>query len=296
MADPKLVARANEVIDRLFALNEAMESAHAFCAYLKELNARDVLVKQYLVKPSDVGARPVLSIRWVHAGILRAAIGTITACLDPEDSRRGNRASIGQIIRLLKDKTLVDLFAGAGQESTVALQQARERYEALLKDDLFDRARRLRNDVAAHNLMPDNPTPKVHYEDVYDLRDAAERIVTDLFAACVRDKPNCLALRAGRTSKPSFSGIPMSAGPATLLGRLDRGDGDVPLPRFFPAIAVAVLPERHALPLRTPESAPDHGSTERGAGHEAMRLKIGRRGWPQRAGNWPPRTSASALV
>jgi hypothetical protein len=28
--------------------------------------------------------------------------------------------------------------------------------------------------------------PKVHYEDVYDLRDAAERIVTDLFAACVR--------------------------------------------------------------------------------------------------------------
>jgi hypothetical protein len=52
MADAKLVARANEVIDRLFALNEAMESADAFCAYLKELNARDVLVKQYLVKPS----------------------------------------------------------------------------------------------------------------------------------------------------------------------------------------------------------------------------------------------------
>jgi hypothetical protein len=48
MADAKLVARANEVIDRLFALNEAMESADAFCAYLKELNARDVLVKQYL--------------------------------------------------------------------------------------------------------------------------------------------------------------------------------------------------------------------------------------------------------
>lgn len=197
MADPKLVARANEVIDRLFALNEAMESADAFCAYLKELNARDVLVKQYLVKPSDVGAAHVLSIRWVHAGILRAAVGTITACLDPEDSRRGNRASVGQIIQLLKDKTLVDLFAGAGQGSTGSLQQARERYEALLKDDLFDRAKRLRNDVVAHNLIPDTPTPNVHYEDVYDLRDAAEQIVTDLFAACVRDKPNCLALRAG---------------------------------------------------------------------------------------------------
>ena len=45
--------------------------------------------------------------------------------------------------------------------------------------------------------IPDTPTAKVHYEDVYDLRDAAERIVTDLFAACVRDKPNYLALRAG---------------------------------------------------------------------------------------------------
>jgi len=88
-------------------------------------------------------------------------------------------------------------FVGIRKGSTVALQQARERYEALLKDDLFDRAKRLRNDVVAHNLIPDTPTPKVHYEDVYDLRDAAERIVTDLFAACVRDKPNCLALRAG---------------------------------------------------------------------------------------------------
>ena len=39
MADPKLVARADEVIDRLFALNKAMENADAFCAYLKELNA-----------------------------------------------------------------------------------------------------------------------------------------------------------------------------------------------------------------------------------------------------------------
>ncbi|HEY1865331.1 MAG TPA: hypothetical protein VGG77_16950 [Roseiarcus sp.] len=159
MADAKLVERAHEVIDRLFALNEAMESADAFCAYLKELNARDVLVKQYAVlEPSDVGARHVVSIRWVHGGILRAAIGTIMACLDPEDSRRGNRASVGPIIQLLKDKTLVDLFAGTGQG--MALQQARERYEALLKDDLFDPAKRLRNDMIAHILIPDTPTPK----------------------------------------------------------------------------------------------------------------------------------------
>jgi hypothetical protein len=42
----------------------------------------------------------------------------------------------------------------------MALQQARERYEALLKDDLFDPAKRLRNDMIAHILIPDTPTPK----------------------------------------------------------------------------------------------------------------------------------------
>jgi hypothetical protein len=38
----------------------------------------------------------------------------------------------------------------------------------------------------------------------------------------------------------------MSAERSTLPGRLDRGDGDVPPPKCCPAIAVAVLPERHA--------------------------------------------------
>ena len=143
----------------------------------------------------------------------------------------------------------------------MALQQARERYEALLKDDLFDRAKRLRNDVVAHNLIPDTPTPKVHYEDVYDLRGAAERIVTDLFAACVRDKPNCLALRAGTDEQAKLFWDTMSAGRSTLPGRLDRGDGDVRRRNVVQRLP-SVLPERHALPLRTPESSPDHGSAK----------------------------------
>ncbi len=104
MADPKLVARADEVIDRLFALNEAMESADAFCAYLKELNTRDVLVKQFLVKPSDVGTAHVLSIRWVHAGILRAAVGTITACLDPEDRDAATAQALDRLFNCSKTR------------------------------------------------------------------------------------------------------------------------------------------------------------------------------------------------
>ncbi len=189
MADAQMVERANKVIGRLFVLNEAMESADAFCAYLKELTAHSVLVTEYLVTPSDVAAKHVAATRWVHAGIVRAAIGTIMACLDPEDSRRGNRASVGQIIEALKDKTLADYFASAGQGSTAALQQARESYDELVKGDLFDRAKWLRHDMVGHILIRDTPTPKVRYEDIYDLRDAAERIVTDLIAACGRQKP-----------------------------------------------------------------------------------------------------------
>jgi len=186
MADEKLVECANKVIERLFALNETMESADAFCAYLKELTAHSFLVTEHVLVNPDVAARRVAATRWVHAGIVRAAIATIMACLD---EKGGNRASVGQIIEALKDKTLVGYFASAGQGSTAALQRARDSYEDLLNGDLFDRAKWLRHDVVGHILIRDTPTPKVRYQDIYDLRDAAERIVTDLVAACGRQKP-----------------------------------------------------------------------------------------------------------
>jgi hypothetical protein len=110
MADAKLLARANRVLHRLDVLDDAMANVDAFCALQKDLNARD----QSIVKFPHSAA-----IHMVRAGILRAAIGTIMACLDPEDWR-GNRASIGQILGTLKDTELVDLFAGS--EATVGRQ------------------------------------------------------------------------------------------------------------------------------------------------------------------------------
>jgi hypothetical protein len=134
MADAQMVKRANKLIERLCALNKAIESADAFCAYLKELTAHSVLVTEYLVIPSDVEAKHVAATRWVHEGIVRAAIATIMACLDPE-YRPSDRASVGHIIEALQDKTLVDYFTSAGQGSTAALEQARESYKALRKSD-----------------------------------------------------------------------------------------------------------------------------------------------------------------
>ena len=100
-------------------------------------------------------------------------------------------------------KTLVDLFAGKPDRGQRGPFNRRESAtEALLKDDLFERAKRLRNDVVADNLIPDTPTPKVHYEDIYDLRDAAERIVTDLFCG-VRSRQAELSRLAGWDGRAS---------------------------------------------------------------------------------------------
>lgn len=81
--NPALRDRANEVLERLFALDEAVGNARAFRAILEDLHGRDLT----LVTGSHVAA-----IAMVRAGILRAMIGTIMACLD-----RGTGAAIAPV-------------------------------------------------------------------------------------------------------------------------------------------------------------------------------------------------------
>jgi len=69
--------RANDVISRLSALGDrdgVMANVDAFCALLKDLNARNFSI----VKEPHVSA-----IAMVRAAILRSAIGAVMACLDP---------------------------------------------------------------------------------------------------------------------------------------------------------------------------------------------------------------------
>jgi hypothetical protein len=93
MADAKVIERAkNEVLDPLSDLDGAMTNMEAFWALLKDLRGRDL---------SLMKAPHALPIAMVRAGILRAAVGTIMACLDSAENRRnrrGNRASVGQIL------------------------------------------------------------------------------------------------------------------------------------------------------------------------------------------------------
>ena len=187
MTDPAIVARANEIIGRLFALDEEIANGRAFRDLLENLHARD---RRSVVKEPHITA-----IRVVRAGILRAFISSLIACLDRSDWRQ-NRASIGQILRLLdEDAEVAALF----KPETTALQRATDEHEDLVKSELFKRVTDLRNKTIAHLLRTNgNGTTArpTEYKTLYELHDAAERITTDLFEACGRGKPTFLARRA----------------------------------------------------------------------------------------------------
>jgi hypothetical protein len=177
------------VLDRLFALDGAVANGRAFCALLQSLHDQDL---------GAVTEPHISAITMVRAGILRAAISTVMACLDAAD-RRGNRASAGQILQMLEEDSVVAIFPdpGTGPEAgRAALARAKADYDALAAGDLFDRGKQLRNNAIAHVLIPDKPTPEVAYETIYQLQDAAERLVTALYQACYRGTPQFVGHQA----------------------------------------------------------------------------------------------------
>jgi hypothetical protein len=177
MTDPALIKRcANEVLDRVVILDDTVSNARAFRSLLEELHRRDL---------RSVEEPHVTAIKMVRAAVLRAAIGTTMACLDPSDWR-GNRASVGQILEMLKDTGVVAVFPAPGAAQESALEEARHAYSALTEGNLFEHGRRLRNDAVTHVLIQDTPTPDVAYETFYQLHDVAEELVRHLYRVCYR--------------------------------------------------------------------------------------------------------------
>jgi hypothetical protein len=181
MTDQALIEKANEIIERVFALDDAVANARAFRAQLEDLHGRDLSV---------VTGPHVHAIAAVRAAILRAAIMGTMACLDPPG---GDRASVGQILVMCKNAAVVAVMREAGtreETQTAALEQARAEYQALVDGEAYARGKRLRDDAIAHVLIRDDPTPTVEYETIYQLHDAAERLVTALYQVCDRGRPN----------------------------------------------------------------------------------------------------------
>lgn len=189
MTDEVVLDAANDVLDRLFMLSDAITDARAFRALLEVLHARDL---------SAVTGRQADAVAMVRAAILRSAIGAVMAVLDPEDSRRGNRASVGQILDLLEDADVAAMLtkrSGKAVAGAPTVESVRAKYAALVKSGRFARGRRLRNEKVAHVLVPDTPTPTVQYADIYALQDEAERLVTELHQLCDRAPPRFVSDR-----------------------------------------------------------------------------------------------------
>jgi hypothetical protein len=174
-----LISRANQIIERVFVLDEEIANLWAFRALLQELHSRDLS----LVKEPHV-----ISVRMVRAGILRAAVSSAMACLDRSD-RRENRASVGQILKVLGDQKVVATLPKLGmteKEAISRIRKLREQYETLLKSDPFTRARRLRNDSISHLLITSQDPEEVTYEMIYELNARAEQFAVDLFKICIQ--------------------------------------------------------------------------------------------------------------
>jgi len=184
MLDPVMRKCADDVIERLVTAAKTLDNARAFRAFVEDLHRRDLTVVQ--------GARAG-AIIVARASFVRSTISAIMAVLDPPDYR-GNRASIGQILRLLEDPNvaaaLTDHAARFGQPAesragapTIASVGAA--WDRVRKDDRYNRAKDLRNDLLAHVLVSEHPTPTVPYEDIFSLHDDAHRMVADLLELCL---------------------------------------------------------------------------------------------------------------
>jgi AbiU2 len=188
MTDPELLARANDISDRLSCiLDVEVANGRVLRALLQDLHARDLSV----VKEPHITA-----IKMVRAGLLRATISSVMACLD---SRGPDRAGVGQLLHMLEDAQVVAVYA----TGTATLQRAKDKYEALVKSELFERGRSLRDGAVAHLLT--GQIPEATYETLYELHDKAERLTIGLYEVCGLGKPRFLGHQIGGAGSPGLA-------------------------------------------------------------------------------------------
>lgn len=186
--DPAVVAAANAVMDRLCPLTNAISNARGFRALLEDLHGRAL---------SDVKEPHVSAITLVRAAILRTAITTIVACVDPEGR---DRACAAQIIRMFEGmdlSVLSDRWPNA-TFGAAALKEAKDDWSAVVQTDDYKNCKALRDNAIAHILML--PTPTVQYEAYFKLHDAAERLALRFFAIAGFGKPSFLEHQPGLTA------------------------------------------------------------------------------------------------
>jgi hypothetical protein len=188
--------RANDLLERTDTLDHAVSNLQAFRSLLEDLNGRSSVD----LPPLDVPHPQVWAIEMVRAAVLRSAISLVVATLDPAD-RLGNRASLGEIVKLLSDEALVEflltrLRKGRGAKPiNEKLHEVRDRYREISAGHSFKRVRDLRHNVIAHLLLPEEPTETVEYSDVFALADEIQRLVITLYEGFGIPPPQFLSLK-----------------------------------------------------------------------------------------------------
>lgn len=172
-----MLERANDVLDRAMKLDDAVAELRGYRSMLENLNSRS---------PIKLARPHVQALAVVRACILRSTIGLAVAVLDPPDQRRGNRASLGQIIEQLKDQNLSDFLTApnakrSAKPNSQKLSDACTRYDRLYAGEMSKRVRLLRHSIA-HLLVQDaSSLPRVDYSDIFALADEIEECLISLY-------------------------------------------------------------------------------------------------------------------
>jgi hypothetical protein len=175
--------RVNEVLTRVFALDEAAKNVRAFRCLLEALHECDL---------SLATGKQVHAIRAARAAILRATISGAMAILDAPG---GDRNSVGQVIKMLGASDVPEYLsqhplAGVRPLDAPTLSDVKQEYDAFRAGDTYRAVRALRDNKIAHDLALTTPT--VEYAMTYEVHDMAEKFVTELHRICGRHPPDFL--------------------------------------------------------------------------------------------------------
>ena len=170
---PEQRDQANDAIERMMKLRDSLANLQAFFSMLRDLANR---------LPLLLNDDHHIAIRVVRAGLMRSAIGLSCAMLDRSD-RRGNRASIGEVLDILKDEKTVKAFAHRHRlpDPLGTIESIRKRHAAFIGGESFKSIRRLRNDEVGHLLLSDDRAPNVQYDELYEAEKEIEEILNSLF-------------------------------------------------------------------------------------------------------------------
>lgn len=176
MIDTAIKARADEVYEIAMMLDEAAINARAFRMLLGNLTGRARTAEE---------SRHEIGLQMVRAALVRAQITAIVAMLDASD-KRGNRASLGHILKLLDDADLVATLThpdpfDRNPANADQLKELHVQYNRIVESDVYRRIKDLRNRAIAHLLRLDSTETAVQNFDVSSIQDQVEELVAALF-------------------------------------------------------------------------------------------------------------------